>query len=239
MPPQAIYFDLGNVLLGFSHERMCRQIAQVAGVSPKVVRDVVFDSAIQIARSQASPYQSSAAGASGDQQSMHSLQWRYEVGQIDADAYYEHFCRCTGTRPHRRRLELAASDIFWQLDDSLELVQRLVAAGNRLGILSNINSLHWNFVTSGRFPALERVDENRAVFQWPVLSFRVGSMKPDREIYDAAVQLAGADAASEVMFIDDRADNVAGALAAGLDAVIFAGVEKLTADLRVRGVPGV
>jgi hypothetical protein len=32
MPPRFIYFDMGNVLLHFSHERQAEQVAQVAGL---------------------------------------------------------------------------------------------------------------------------------------------------------------------------------------------------------------
>ena len=32
MKPQFLYFDMGNVLLRFSHERMAEQMARVAGI---------------------------------------------------------------------------------------------------------------------------------------------------------------------------------------------------------------
>ena len=60
-------------------------------------------------------------------------------------------------------------------------------------------------------------------------------MKPDRAIYEIAAERAGASP-SEVFFVDDRAENVVGAKAAGLDAVLFTDAEQLAADLRQRGV---
>ena len=36
--PKFLYFDLGRVLLHFSIERMCRQMADVAGIEPGAVR---------------------------------------------------------------------------------------------------------------------------------------------------------------------------------------------------------
>jgi putative hydrolase of the HAD superfamily len=214
MPPQAIYFDLGNVLLGFSHERMCRQMADVAGVSPEAIRKALFG----------------YGGPDG-------AQWRYETGELDTDGYYAHFCEQTRTRPDRRQLELAACDIFWEIDPMIELVKQLAAAGNRLGILSNINVLHWQFVSDGRFPALHAAGERGDPFQWAVLSYQAGAMKPDRAIYEAAVRRTGA-AAGDVLFIDDRAENVAGAKQAGLNAIEFVGIEQLVADLTQRGVRG-
>jgi FMN phosphatase YigB (HAD superfamily) len=60
-------------------------------------------------------------------------------------------------------------------------------------------------------------------------------MKPHREIYDHAVQRTGLPA-TEVFFVDDKPENVAGAVAAGMDAVLFTTVPQLEADLRQRGV---
>jgi FMN phosphatase YigB (HAD superfamily) len=216
MPTQAIYFDLGNVLLGFSHERMCQQMADVAGLSAETVRRVIFDAAASRER---------------------SIQWLYESGQIGTDEYYAHFCKHTGTRPDRRRLELAACDIFWPLAEMIELVERLAAAGNRIGVLSNINVLHWGFVADGRFPLFHAAERPSSPLQWAVLSYKAGAMKPNRAIYDFAVGMTGAPA-GDVLFIDDRGDNVAGARSAGLDAIEFVGIAPLLTALQDRGIRG-
>ena len=131
MSIRVLYFDLGNVLLSFSHEQMCRQLAEVAGVSPDLVCDALFGSELA-----------------------HSVQWQFEMGQLDADGYFDYFCQQTGTRPNRDRLVQAACDIFQPIEPTAELVRRLAAAGNRLAIFSNINPPHWRFVTDGRFPVL-------------------------------------------------------------------------------------
>jgi glucose-1-phosphatase len=215
MPPKFLYFDLGNVLLGFCHDRMCRQMADVAGVKPEVVREFLFAD-----------------------QGPDCPQWRYECGQMNSDDYYDHFCQRTGTQPHRAALEHAACDIFWPLEPTLDLVRALSAAGNRLGLLSNINALHWRFVTGGRFSGLALPSEASGFFQCAVLSFEAGAMKPDARIYDAAAKLAGVRP-GEVFFVDDRPENVAGARAAGLDAVTYVDAAKFADDLRSREVQGI
>jgi len=212
MALEVLYFDLGNVLLGFSHERMCRQMADVAGMSAELVREVLF----------------------GDE-GPDCPQWQFEDGRLDADGYYEFFCERIGARPDRPRLEHAANDIFWPIDATAELVRRLAAAGHRLGILSNINPLHWQFVSDGRFPLLQQAGRRGSLFDLAVTSYEVGAMKPAARIYEAAVARAGVPA-GDVFFVDDRAENVAGALAAGLDAVPFVGTERLGANLNERGV---
>ena len=42
MATKFIYFDLGNVLLNFSRERMSQQIAELFAVDAKAVHDIVF-----------------------------------------------------------------------------------------------------------------------------------------------------------------------------------------------------
>jgi FMN phosphatase YigB (HAD superfamily) len=164
------------------------------------------------------------------------------MGDIDTDSYFAYFCRATGTRPDRRQLERAFCDIFTPIEETWQLVRELAAAGHRLAILSNTNSLQWEWCSDGRFPLLASFGGPGSPFGWAVLSFEVRSMKPDRPIYDVAVQRAGAPAsvpASAVFFVDDRPENVVGAKAAGIDAVLFTDVEQLTVDLRARGVTGV
>jgi FMN phosphatase YigB (HAD superfamily) len=214
MPPKIIYFDLGNVLLSFSHAQMCRQMADVAGVSPERIREVVF----------------------GTDES--AVQWQYEVGQITTDEYYEGICRQIGCRPDRARLEHAACDIFEPIVATWEFVRALAAADHRLAILSNSNLLHWRFISDGRFPLLDSPGGPSSPFAWAVISFEAGSMKPDRRIYDVAIERAGVPP-ELIFFVDDRPENVAAARAAGIDAVEYAGTLKLIDDLHRRGVDGI
>jgi len=205
-----LYFDLGNVLLSFSHERMFRQMAEEAGVDIDCVRRAI-----------------QAPLTDGGQ----SMQMQFEAGLMDVDDVYDHFCRATGTQPDRDALFNAASEIFDPIDDSVALIRSLHGAGNRLGVLSNTNEADWTFVTSGRFPFLQEC------FHAYALSFEARSMKPEREVFDYAVERAGAPAGN-VFFTDDKPENVAGALAAGLDAVLFQSAEQLRGELVQRDVAG-
>ena len=211
MAPQVLYFDLGNVLLSFSHDRMCQQMADVAGVSRERIREAVF-------------------GAD-----MSSVQWQYEVGRITSDEYYEGICQQLGCRPDRARLEHAVCDIFEPIVATWELVKALAAADQRLAILSNCNLLHWRFITDGRFPLLCDASTAGDPFAWCITSFEAGSMKPDRGIYDAAIERAGVPPEA-IFFVDDRPENVEAARAAGIDAVVYEGTLKLVDDLCRRGI---
>jgi len=204
--PSFLYFDLGNVLLSFCHERRRQQLGAAAGVPPEAVKQALFDA---------------AAGQ--------SVLWQFERGDLDEAAVYEHFCRTCGVRPDPAALWDAGCDIFGVIAESAALVQRLARAGNRLGILSNTNPRDWGFISRGQYPFLAEH------FEHAVLSYEVGAMKPEAAIFEAAVKRAGVSAA-EVFFVDDMPENVEGARAAGLDAVLFTSAADLERELRQRGV---
>lgn len=213
MPPKVLYFDIGMVLVEFSHEVMCRQMAEVAGITTEAVREALF----------------------GSQENVAAIA-HYEAGQITTEEFFDHFCQVTGTMPDRKRLSDAVCDIFRPIEPMFELVRALADAGNRLALLSNTNELQWNFLRDGRFPVMA-VGQPQCAFDWAIVSYEVGIMKPEPGIYVAAARRAGA-APQEVFFTDDRLENVEGARAAGLDAVQFVDPDSLVIALREREVPG-
>lgn len=202
MPPKFIYFDLGNVLLHFDHHRGCRQMADVAGVDAEQLWQVIFET---------------------------DLAARYERGQIATEEFYEELCQRIGVRPPYDELVAAGAAIFELNTPMVPVVGALLAAGYPLGLLSNTNPMHWEYVTEGRYIMIP------GVFNAVVLSFRVGSMKPDRAIYEAAIEQAGAEP-GEIFFVDDIAGHVEGARAAGLDAVQYTTPGAVVEELRRRSV---
>jgi glucose-1-phosphatase len=199
--PRFIYFDLGNVLLNFDHHRSARQMAEVAGIPEQLVWDVVFEGDLLI---------------------------EYECGAVTTREFYEAFLARTQSRADYSALLLAASDIFELNESIVPLLAELRDRGHRLGILSNTNEAHWNFVADGRFPLIHDF------FELYALSYEMGSMKPDLAAYKIAAELAGV-APAEIFFTDDRLENVEAARQAAFDAVQFVGVEALREELRSRG----
>lgn len=156
------------------------------------------------------------------------LQARYERGQVSTDEFFDEFCRRAGVRPDRDAMILAACDIFWLNVPIVPVVARLRAAGRRLGILSNTCEIHWNY-------CLERFALLGELFDVHLASFAVGAMKPEPEIFHAAARRAGCDPRA-IFFTDDVAEHVAGAQAAGFDAVQFTSAAAIVDALRQRGV---
>ncbi len=156
------------------------------------------------------------------------LQKEHELGRVSGEEFYETFCEATGTRPDFKTLERAASDIFEVNPSILPLVACLERAGYRLGILSNTCRSHWEHCRR-KFCILR---ESFCVY---ALSYEIHEMKPDAAIFQAAAQLAGA-APEEIFFTDDTVGHVAGARAAGFDAVQYVSTPELADELRSRGV---
>ena len=193
-----LFFDLGNVLVDFDHDLMCRQLAQLVDVPVGSVKELIF----------------------GDGELMR----RIEVGEIDQEECYQRFCIATGTSPQLCDFLNATGAIFSLKTDMVPVVAQLVSAKQPIGILSNTCQPHWDYVCNqyAMFPDL---------FDTIVLSYEVRAVKPERTIYECAAKMAGCDA-EDIFFVDDRPENVAGALSAGFTAVQFTNARQFVADLR-------
>jgi putative hydrolase of the HAD superfamily len=114
-PLRAVFLDIGNVVLYFSHERMCRQLAALCGVTPQAVRSEIFDSGLT------------------------TLYDRGDVSTADFVARLERLAR----RPlDAGALRVAAADIFVLNRGVAALVERLAGKGLELGVLSNTCEVH-------------------------------------------------------------------------------------------------
>lgn len=156
-------------------------------------------------------------------------QWKYERGEITTLELHRWLCDKYSVEATLDDVAHAAGNIFEPMDDTIQLARELAAGGYRLGILSNTCDCHWEYCLERPFPWLEQL------FPVHALSFRLGAMKPEPEIYAAAARLVEVPPAN-IFFVDDRPENVEGAVRAGFDAVVFHSAGQLRRDLRLRGI---
>ncbi len=109
---------------------------------------------------------------------------------------------------------------------AVELV-RSVREGIATGVLSNTNKVHWETQ-----PDNEIV---RGMFEHNYVSYQIGLMKPDREIYDHVIADLGTNPAA-ILFIDDNQMNVDGARAAGMRSELAKGPEQASGVLAAYGL---
>jgi len=147
---------------------------------------------------------------------------------LSAREYHDAICQKIGRTVDFDATCKAASEIFELNLPVVPLVSQLHAAGYRTGVLSNTCTTHWDYCRA-RYRILSDA------FDVHALSFQLGEVKPNREIYLAAAELAGVSP-HEIFFCDDLPENVEGARTAGFDAVLFTTAAALSDALRQRGV---
>lgn len=121
-------------------------------------------------------------------------------------------------------------DMFDGWVDGMEpIVEALESAGVAQYALTNLPAEKWPHILS-TYPAIARFDAH-------VVSGREGVTKPDPKIY-AITRARIAHAPQDVLFIDDRAENIAAAEAAGFQGVVFESADQVRRELSARGLPG-
>lgn len=202
--PKFIFFDLGKVLLEYDFSIAEARIAALTGLDGKAVMDASLATATPLCEA-------------------------IETDQISSQDFYLAICRDFGMTLPREQFEAAHRDIFTPMTDSWKMVEELKTAGIRLGILSNICQVHWDFCKA-RFPELFQL------FDVPLSSVELKARKPGREVYLRAAERAGIEP-SKILFFDDREENIQGANAVGFDAVLFTNADVARRALRERGLP--
>lgn len=125
---QSVIFDMGNVLINFSHEKACEQIGALANKPASEVFRVLFASGLEI---------------------------RYEAGQVTRAELIAGLEQGLGCQLDTRAVMDAACDIFWPKPDMEQLAAGVREAGYRLVLLSNVCEDHFEYIRQRyTFPAL-------------------------------------------------------------------------------------
>ncbi len=151
----------------------------------------------------------------------------YECGRITTQDFYRRTCRVLeiGSADlatfeaawHGIFASEAAPDTCISPDLFCKLKSRF-----QLVALSNTNEMHFRYLYEAS-PIIREFDDY-------VLSYRVGAMKPQVEMYEAALAKTGRRP-EETFFVDDLPANVAAAAALGIRGVVFEGEAALKKDL--------
>ena len=128
---RACIFDLGNVLVFFSHERMCQQIAELCQTPVERIYEMLMTS---------------------------GLQNELETGRMSDNQFHAHCCSELNIDVSLIDLNRAAADIFWLNDDIVPILDGLKNAGMRLILLSNTSNAHFEFI-KGEFDILKYFDD--------------------------------------------------------------------------------
>jgi len=154
------------------------------------------------------------------------LHSRYERGEISSKEFHREVVRRIGMDVPIDELADRFSDIFTPLESTHGLI-RALKGKYRLGLLSNTNE--WHFLRHIRkvpvFPLFDSV----------TLSFEVGALKPEPEIYLDALRKLSLPP-GECVFIDDIGRYADGAAAVGIRGIRYTGPAELVRELSGLGV---
>ncbi len=159
--------------------------------------------------------------------------WRhaYDRGDLTGDGYWDRVAADLGrslNAAQRNTLKQADTDLWTEPNEPMiAWAAELKRAGILTGILSNIGDAMEEGVRS-RCEWLGGFDHH-------TFSHRLRLAKPDLEIYRHAAKGLGV-APAEILFVDDRADNVRAAQAAGMQAIQYIDHELFRAALQAQGL---
>ena len=205
MPDTVIWFDFGGVLSP-SPAELFAAYERKTGIPPRQ---------LAAALREVSRAWGEDALAALELGHVTEAEWGREIGQVLAAA---------GVDRSRARLENFGAQWFEGIHGNAAMLgaaRRLRRDGHRTGVLSN-NVREWE-------PYWRPIIAPAGGFDLIIDSSRVGVRKPDPRIYRLAETAAGSGAAS--VLIDDVAENVEAALAAGWQAIHFQASGQALRDL--------
>jgi len=128
---ETIFFDLGGVLLNFSHEKMCKNLAAYTKLDLEEIKTIIYGEEL------------------GDQ---------YERGLITSEQLYEYLSARSNHLLDFTTLMEAIASIFFVKQETVSILERLKKQNLSLYLLSNTNEAHFSYVKK-HFDFLDLFDD--------------------------------------------------------------------------------
>jgi HAD superfamily hydrolase (TIGR01509 family) len=150
----------------------------------------------------------------------------YDTGMMTSQEFYRQIMAQYKIPLEFERFARWWNSLFSPMPEMEEVVTRL-AGDYPLFLLSNTNALHFEYIQEN-YPVLKH-------FSQFVLSYQVGSRKPEKGIYQHLIQQAGT-APGQILFIDDKMPFVVAAREHGIQAWQFTSCAALKQQLLEYGL---
>ncbi len=151
----------------------------------------------------------------------------YESGRLTRLEFFEQARQATGFRGTMEEFGGFFADIFMAIPPMIELHAGLRRRGVPTYIFSNTNDLAIEHVRRS-FPFFRNFDGY-------IFSYEVKAMKPDAKMYEALEKLTGRRGA-DIVYLDDRPENVAGGAERGWRVILHETLEKSCAAMEEMGL---
>jgi putative hydrolase of the HAD superfamily len=202
-PIEVILFDLGNVILPFNNypiaEKLSRFSQEKEFQDPQKIFSHIFD------------FQEGAINP-------------FDAGKLSPEQFFQSLKETLRLSITLEEFIPIWTDIFIEDREISEIILSLKGR-RRLGLLSNTDPLHFNYVLS-KFPIIRN-------FEKYILSYEVGSKKPDVQIFQEAMKWASVEP-ERILFIDDTKSHVEVALYLGMQGIHFISADQLREELSMK-----
>ncbi len=155
------------------------------------------------------------------------LFYQYESGALTTTQFFDEVCRVTGFQGSLDEFGQCFADIFVEIDPMIRMQAELRQRRIPTYVFSNTNELAAEHIRRS-FPFY-------ANFDGYILSYEHGAMKPDAQIYEVVERKAGRRGA-DLLYLDDRPENVAAGAARGWQIILQESPEKSLAAVRKLGL---
>jgi putative hydrolase of the HAD superfamily len=148
---------------------------------------------------------------------------RFEIGAINRYEFYKEVSSHFELKISYEDFRQVYCDIFHERLDFkpyvLEIIEKYPVA-----ILSNTDELHHEYLIN-KFPWLSKIDK------WFV-SYKMRKLKPDPSIYLDVIKDFNGAKPKELIFIDDKKENIKGAKQVGLKSILFSSTSDVVRKLK-------
>ncbi len=199
-PTEVILFDLGNVILPFNHYQIAEKLYQFTRNKEFQDSQKIFSFLFDLQK-----------GAIND----------LDIGKMSPPDFFQSIQKTLDLSIPFDEFIPLWSDIFVE-DRGVSKIILALKEKRRLGLLSNTDPLHFNYILS-KFPVIQIFD------QW-ILSYEVGFKKPAVEIFQAAMKWASVEP-EKIIFIDDIKEYVDVAASLGMHGIHFISSDQLKEEL--------
>jgi len=152
---------------------------------------------------------------------------QYESGRVTTEQFYDEIRGVTGFRGDLAEFSAYFADIFVPIEPMVQLQAALRRTGLAAYVFSNTNEL-----AAGH---IRRTFPFYANFDGYILSYEHGAMKPDAKLYEVVERESGRRNA-ELLYLDDRPENIAAGAARGWQVILHETPEKSRAAVQKLGL---
>lgn len=151
----------------------------------------------------------------------------YELGHVTTQQFYDEIRKVTGFRGDLAEFSSCFADIFTEIEPMVRLQAELQQRGTPAYVFSNTNELAAEHIRRS-FPFYSRFDGY-------ILSYEHGAMKPNARLYEVVERQSGRRDA-EILYLDDRPENIAAGAARGWQVILHESPEKSRAAVQKLGL---